>query len=101
DRPGIAATIFGALAKEGVNVDMIIQSEARGKTNDISFTIESGDLKKTLPVLEKVREQLGAQEVMHHRDVAKIAIVGVGMRSHPGVAATMFKTLAVHKINIQ
>lgn len=101
DRPGIAATIFGALAKESVNVDMIIQSEARGKTNDISFTVAHGDLKKALRVLEKVRVMLGAKVVTHQDDVAKIAVVGVGMRSHPGVAATMFKTLADHRINIQ
>ncbi len=101
DRPGIAAIIFNALAKVGVNVDMIIQSAAAERKNDISFTMGVSDLKKALPVLEKVRKQLKAYEVTHNPDVAKIAIVGVGMRSHPGVAATMFKALAKNKINIQ
>ncbi len=101
DRPGIAATVFGALAREGINVDMIIQSEARGGANDISFTISSAEVKKALPALERVKETMGAREVTHDASVAKVAVVGVGMRSHPGVAATMFKALADHQINIQ
>ena len=101
DRPGIAAKIFGALANVHVNVDMIIQSAARGRSNDISFTILRTDLKKARPILEKVRQDLGGKGILADEKVAKVAIVGVGMRSHPGVAAKMFKTLADKKINIE
>jgi aspartate kinase len=101
DRPGIAAEIFGALAKVSVNVDMIIQSTAQGGTNDISFTVPHGDLKKSLAVLEKVKTRLKARAVLHDANVGKVAVVGVGMRSHPGVAARMFKALSDKKINIQ
>lgn len=101
DHPGVAAKIFGALAGVGINVDMIIQSAARGGKNDISFTVSQGDLKKTLAALEKVKLKLGAKALLHEANVAKVAVVGVGMRSHPGVAAGMFKALADHHINIQ
>ncbi len=101
DRPGVAATIFGALAKSAVNVDMIIQSEARDGKNDISFTVSDGDVKKALQALEPVKAELRAKDLLHEAGVAKIAVVGVGMRSHPGVASKMFKTLAEHQINIQ
>ncbi len=101
DRPGIAASIFGALAKVSVNVDMIIQATAQNGLNDISFTVPQGDLNKTLGVLEPVKDSLGAKAVLHEGNIGKVAIVGVGMRSHPGVAAKMFKTLADSKINIQ
>lgn len=101
DRPGIAAKIFGALAKESINVDMIIQSAARGKNNDISFTVARSDLKKALPILEKLKGELSAEGVNCDDTIAKVAVVGVGMRSHPGVAAKMFKTLADKKINIE
>jgi aspartate kinase len=101
DRPGIAAKIFGALAKENINVDMIIQSAARDKNNDISFTVTRDDLKKCLPILKKVRNELGASEVIYDDKVAKISLIGVGMKTHPGVAAKMFRTLAEEKINIE
>ena len=101
DRPGIAAEIFGALAQVGVNVDMIIQSTAQGGTNDISFTVPQGDLKKALAALEPVKSELKAKDVVHEAGVGKVAVVGVGMRSHPGVAARMFKALADRGINIQ
>ncbi len=101
DRPGIAAKIFGAFAKENINVDMIIQSAARDKNNDISFTVARDDLRKCLPILKKVRNELGASEVVYDNKVAKISLIGVGMRTHPGVAAKMFRTLAEEKINIE
>lgn len=101
DRPGIAAKIFGALAKENINVDMIIQSAARDKNNDISFTVTHDDLKKCLPILKKVKNELGASGVIYDDKVAKISLIGVGMRTHPGVAAKMFRTLAEEKINIE
>lgn len=101
DRPGVAAQVFGALAKAGVNVDMIIQSQARDADNDISFTVAETDLKKAVTALETVRTALGAERLVQDATVAKVAIVGVGMRSHPGVAARMFQALADHQINIQ
>lgn len=101
DRPGIAAKIFGALAKENINVDMIIQSAARGERNDISFTISYTDLKKALEVLEEINKQLNAGGVIYEENMAKVSIIGVGMRSHPGVAAKMFETLGKKNINIE
>lgn len=100
DRPGVAAKIFGALADEGINVDMIIQSTPREARNDISFTISRGDAKKTLFVLERVKERLKAREVLCDNSVAKVSIVGVGMRSHPGVAAKLFHAFAEGGVNI-
>jgi aspartate kinase len=101
DKPGIAAKIFSALAKENINIDMIIQSAARGRKNDISFTISYTDLKKAVEVLEKVNKELNAGGVIYEENMAKVSIIGVGMKSHPGVAAKMFETLAKQNINIE
>jgi len=101
DRPGVAARIFTALGKASINVDMIIQSEALDKKNDISFTLSEGDLKRALSALRPVKKTLGAKDLVATKNIGKIAIVGVGMRSHPGVASTMFQALADAKINIQ
>lgn len=101
DKPGVAAKIFSALAKENINIDMIIQSAARGRQNDISFTIAYNDLKKAVEVLEKVSKELNAGGVVYEDNMAKVSIIGVGMKSHPGVAAKMFDTLAKNNINIE
>jgi aspartate kinase len=101
DRPGIASKVFGELAKVGVNVDMIIQSAAREKVNDISFTVPHTDVKKALTALNRVKKELGAGDVLADNKVAKVSIVGVGMRSHPGIASRMFKVLADLGINIE
>lgn len=101
DKPGMAAKIFGALAKEGINVDMIIQSAAKGRANDISFTVTNTDLKRALKILNGVKNYVGAKDVISDAGIAKVSIVGVGMRSHPGVAAKMFSTLAEGGINIE
>ncbi len=101
DRPGIAAKIFAPLAEKNINIDMIIQSAARGGKNDISFTIAYNDLKKTIEVLQQVNKEMNAGGVVYEDNMAKVSIVGVGMRSHPGVAAKMFETLAKHNINIE
>jgi len=101
DRPGIAAKIFGALAKENINVDMIIQSAARGKNNDISFTVSRDDFRESLPILKKVKNELKATDVIYDDKVAKVSVIGVGMRTHPGVAAKMFHALAQGNINIE
>ncbi|HTY13587.1 MAG TPA: ACT domain-containing protein, partial [Candidatus Omnitrophota bacterium] len=102
DRPGIAARIFGSLAKEKINVDMIIQSiHSSGKFADMAFTVDRPELKKALEVSEKIAKELSAEGVVHDSDVAKVSLVGIGMVSQPGTASKMFETLAEAKINIQ
>jgi aspartate kinase len=101
DKPGVAARIFGELAKENVNVDMIIQSAARDKHNDISFTTSHGVFNKVLKILERIKTELGASGIIYDKDVCKVSIVGTGMRSYPGIAARMFRALAAQKINIE
>ncbi|MGI6330173.1 MAG: aspartate kinase [Zhaonellaceae bacterium] len=101
DVPGIAQTLFSALAEKQINVDMIIQSNSRNEFNDISFTIEREDTEKALEVVEKVKNQIGAKKITFDDSVAKVSVVGAGMRSNPGVAAKMFQALANEKINIQ
>ncbi|MCB4791726.1 MAG: aspartate kinase [Elusimicrobia bacterium] len=100
DKPGIAAQVFGSLANAGINVDMIIQSAPREKYNDISFTVSRSDIRKARAVIGKVKRKLDAEEVIYDDKIAKVSIVGVGMRSYPGVASKMFKTLSKNNINI-
>ena len=101
DRPGIAAQVFGAVAAENIVVDMIVQNISRDGYTDISFTLPRGDRAKAVTVLEEVAKRIGAQGVEFDDRIAKVSIVGVGMRSHSGVAARMFATLAGERINIQ
>ena len=102
DKPGIVAAIFGPLAEANVNVDMIVQNIAHTtKKTDVTFTVPRTELPLSLDVLEKLRETIGYEEVLSDDAVAKISVVGVGMRSHAGVAVTMFKALADRGINIQ
>jgi aspartate kinase len=101
DRPGIAAAIFGALAGETINVDMIVQNVAADGTTDMTFTVGKADLPRTLAALDQAAERIGFAEIATDPDVVKISVVGVGMRSHVGVANTMFRTLAEKSINIQ
>ncbi len=102
DRPGVAALVFSGLADGNVNVDMIVQTAASvaGKT-DITFSVPGGDLSLAMRVLEGLRESVGLLDILVSDDVCKISVVGVGMRSQPGVAKTMFTTLAEKGINIQ
>lgn len=101
DRPGIAATVFSALADENINVDMIIQnSSADGRFADLSFTITKTDYEKSLEIVRKKAAELGARETVGDTSIAKISIVGVGMRSHAGVASRMFEALSRVGINI-
>lgn len=100
DKPGIAFKIFNTLAKNKINVDIILQSIGRDGTKDISFTVAQGDLTGTLEVLGANKEALTIQEVKYKTDVAKISIVGAGMMSNPGVAARMFEALYNSGINI-
>ena len=101
DRPGIAATIFGKLAEENVNVDMIVQNSSADGMTDMTFTVSKTDLPRTHAALMEIRDQVGWTDVLEDPNVAKISVVGVGMRSHAGVANTMFRALADKAINIQ
>ena len=102
DRPGIVAGIFGPLADANVNVDMIVQNVGnRDRTTDVTFTVPRTQLPLSLDVLGKLQGELGFAELISDASVAKISVVGVGMRSHAGVAATMFRALAERQINIQ
>lgn len=100
DKPGIAFCIFDVLAKNNINVDIILQSVGREGTKDISFTVASDDLKDTIQILEKNKERLTIQEVTCNEEVAKLSVVGAGMMSNPGVAARMFEALYNSRINI-
>jgi aspartate kinase len=102
DRPGVAAGIFGPLSKANINVDMIVQNiSVGGDTTDLTFTVSHADLERTLDVLRKNRETIRYDEVRSDPNVVKVSVIGVGMRSHAGVAARMFETLAEKGINIQ
>ncbi|MEJ2696838.1 MAG: aspartate kinase [Candidatus Sulfobium sp.] len=101
DRPGIAAKLFEAIASTNIVVDMIVQNiSSDGKSADISFTVPKTDSKKALDVTGKIAAELGALRVDMRDDISKVSVVGVGMRTHSGVAARMFQTLAGHSINI-
>ncbi len=102
DRPGAVASIFNPLADAGINVDMIIQNIAHeAGSTDVTFTVPQAELARALDVLGKAQQAIGYGEIRHDTRVSKISIVGVGMRSHAGVAATMFRTLGDRGINIQ
>jgi aspartate kinase len=102
DRPGVAATIFGPLADGGVNVDMIVQNVSEdGKQTDLTFTVARSELARALSAIETHGREIGYRDVTHDANVAKVSIIGIGMRAHPGVAQTMFRTLSDKGINIQ
>ena len=102
DRPGVAAAIFGPLADAGINVDMIVQNVSEdGRTTDVTFTVSKAELPRATQLLEAHRQDLGFQRLAPDEDVVKVSVVGVGMRSHAGVAQRMFTALAENHINIQ
>ena len=102
DRPGVAAGVFGPLAEASVNVDMIVQNVSEdGKTTDLTFTVGQADLNLAVEVLETRKDEIGFHKIIADAELVKISIVGVGMRSHPGVAQTMFNALAKKGINIK
>ncbi|MCX7826377.1 MAG: ACT domain-containing protein, partial [Verrucomicrobiae bacterium] len=101
DKPGMAARIFRAVADANVNVDVIVQNVSEKGTTDVTFTVGTDDLKKALVTLEPLAKTIGAGGVTAKDGIAKVSIVGVGMKSHPGVAADMFEALAAAGINIQ
>lgn len=100
DRPGIAFKIFNKLAKNNINVDIILQSVGREGTKDISFTVSQDNLQEALHVLEENKEALTIQEITCNENVAKVSVVGAGMMTNPGVASKMFEALFNYGINI-
>jgi aspartate kinase len=100
DHPGIAARLFRSLADEHVNVDMIVQNVSLDGTTDISFTVPQADLKVGLEVCRAHAAEIGASDVLADSDIAKVSLIGAGMKTHPGIAATMFETLAGEGVNI-
>ncbi|MFY9837239.1 MAG: aspartate kinase [Xanthobacteraceae bacterium] len=102
DKPGVAAALFGPLAEANINVDMIVQNvSSDGKTTDITFTVPAADYQRALDVIAKAKREVGYTRLDGATDVAKISVIGIGMRSHAGVAAQAFKALAERSINIR
>jgi aspartate kinase len=102
DKPGVAAAIFGPLADANINVDMIVQNVSEdGAHTAMTFTVTNADLQRAIDVLQKAKASIGYRELRHSTDVVKVSVIGIGMRSHAGVAASMFKALAAKGINIQ
>lgn len=101
DKPGIAAKIFKDIAKENINVDMIVQNVSRTGATDLSFTVPGADLNKTIKVSKEISKKIEAGDVTFDKEIAKVSVVGIGMRSHSGVAANMFEALAEKGINIE
>ncbi len=100
DQPGIAAKIFSPISESGVIVDMIIQNTRKGGKTDMTFTVPKDDYKKTMPIAQRLAEEIEAEEVFGDTDIAKVSVIGVGMKNHSGVASVMFNTLARENINI-
>ena len=104
DRPGVAARVFQALASGAISVDMIVQNVSHGSSTpltDLSFTVDKPDVQKARATIDKLKADIGFQDVTVDENIGKLSLVGVGMRSHSGVAAKMFETLATEGINIE
>jgi len=101
DRPGISAALFENLANHNINVDMIVQNASKEGLTDISFTVPKADMKTAEQIVARVATEVGAQAVTHDADIAKISLVGAGMKTSPGIAAKMFRVLADNNVNIQ
>lgn len=101
DRPGVAAQILGPVSDAQIDIDMVIQNVGADGTTDFTFTVHRDDYQRAYELLEAVKQELGAIEVVGNQQIAKLSLVGVGMRSHPGIASTMFKVLGSEQINIQ
>ena len=101
DRPGISAALFEPLAAANVNVDMIVQNTSQDGKTDISFTMPKADMATAESIVSRVAAEIGAAGVNHDADIAKISLVGAGMKTSPGIAAKMFRTLADEEINIE
>lgn len=100
DVPGVASRVFLAIAEASVNVDMIVQNVSQDGSTDLTFTVPKSELKQALKAVEKIAKQIGAKKIDTEEKIAKVSIIGIGMRSHSGVAARMFQALAEEKINI-
>ncbi len=100
DRPGVSAAIFGAIADKKILVDMIVQNPSKSGTTDITFTIPRADLENTLRIIKELKYEVPYEEIRHDKHVCKVSVIGVGMRSHSGVASTTFKALAADGVNI-
>jgi aspartate kinase len=100
DQPGIAARLFRALADEHVNVDMIVQNVSVHGVTDISFTVPKNELDVSMRVTRSLQEEIGATDVLADANIARVSLIGAGMKTHPGVAAKMFETLADRSVNI-
>ena len=100
DKPGIASTIFTAIGEAGIVVDMIIQNTRKGGLTDLTFTVSKSDFPKAMAIQKEVAKSIGAEQVLGDEHIAKVSVIGVGMRSHSGVAAKMFTVLAKENINI-
>ncbi|HTS18325.1 MAG TPA: aspartate kinase [Verrucomicrobiae bacterium] len=100
DKPGIAARVFKTIADANINIDVIVQNVSEKGFTDISFTVGSSEAAKATKVLQPVVKEIGARQVTSTSEIAKLSVVGIGMRSHPGVAAKMFETLAANSVNI-
>jgi aspartate kinase len=101
DRPGISASLFEPLAEANVNVDMIVQNTSTEGTTDISFTMPSSDMGVAEDIVKRVAGEIGATGVTHDGDIARLSLVGAGMKTSPGIAAKMFRTLADENVNIE
>jgi len=102
DKPGVSGTLFRALADAGVNVDMIVQNVSADGMTDISFTVPSEDMDRGVAILEDdIAPRLGAKRVTTDDSIGRVSVIGAGMKSNPGVAATMFETLAANDVNIE
>ena len=101
DKPGLAALIFKDISNQGVNVDTIVQNTSRDRTTDISFTVPRSMLRSALSATRRISRKIRAGSVFADTDIARVSIVGVGMKTHPGVAAKMFEALASCRINIE
>ena len=100
DKPGVAAAIFLKIAEKGINVDMIIQNVSEDGYTDLSFTVSTEDIEKTSSLGDLIKVESDAERISYDENIAKVSIVGVGMRAHTGVASKVFKTLADKEINI-
>jgi aspartate kinase len=101
DQPGVASRIFGHVADEQINVDMIVQNVSEDGRTDVSFTLPKEDLARSQDLIKKVAEDIGAEGFTADSDIAKVSLIGAGLKTHPGVAADMFKSLADAGINIE
>jgi len=101
DRPGIAGKIFSSLGNAGINVDVIVQNVGKDNYADISFTVNINDMEKAKNIIDKIKDEIGAEKIVVDPDICKVSIIGIGMMNHPGVAGRMFNCLAKEGINIE